>query len=160
MGNRCAHVFAISVAASVAALSLAADEAFAGGSDTLERGRYLVKTTGCNDCHTAGYLPSAGRVEEARWLTGDRLGWQGPWGTTYPPNLRLLIQRLTPEQWLVIARRPARPPMPWFALREMTDTDLLAIYHFIRSLGPAGDAAPAFVPPGQPVKTPVVKVPG
>ncbi len=159
MRNRSAHVFATSIAGSIVAIFLSAG-AFAGGAATLERGRYLVKTTGCNDCHTAGYLPNAGRVDESRWLTGDHLGWQGPWGTTYPPNLRLLVRGLTAEQWLVIARRPARPPMPWFALREMTDTDLLAIYHFIHSLGPAGDAAPAFVPPGQPVKTPVVKVPG
>jgi mono/diheme cytochrome c family protein len=159
MRNRSAHVFAACIATSIAAIVSSAN-VFAGGSATLERGRYLVKTTGCNDCHTAGYLPNAGRVEEARWLTGDHLGWQGSWGTTYPPNLRLLTEGLTPEQWLVIARRPTRPPMPWFALREMTDNDLLAIYHFIRSLGPAGEAAPAFVPPGQPVKTPVVRVPG
>jgi mono/diheme cytochrome c family protein len=160
MRHRSAHVFAISIAALIGTILPFADDALAGGSATLERGRYLVKTTGCNDCHTAGYLPNAGRVEEARWLTGDRLGWQGPWGTTYPPNLRLLAQGLTPEQWLVVARRPARPPMPWFALRDMTDADVLSIYHFIRSLGPAGEAAPAFAPPGQPVRTPVVKVPG
>jgi uncharacterized membrane protein len=24
----------------------------------VERGRYLVKITGCNDCHTAGYAPT------------------------------------------------------------------------------------------------------
>lgn len=126
----------------------------------LERGRYLVKTAGCNDCHTPGYASNAGRVDEALWLTGDRLGWQGPWGTTYPPNLRLLMQGLSAEQWLQVARRPMRPPMPWFALRDMTDQDLLAIYHFARSLGPAGTASPAFLPPGQPARTPVVKVPG
>lgn len=57
----------------------------------LERGRYLIKTTGCNDCHTQGYTESAGRVAESRWLTGSSLGWQGPWGTTYAVNLRLLV---------------------------------------------------------------------
>ncbi|MBX5462695.1 MAG: cytochrome C [Steroidobacteraceae bacterium] len=129
-------------------------------SRQVERGRYLVKTTGCNDCHTPGYLESAGRIDESRWLVGSSLGWQGPWGTTYPPNLRLLTQRLTPEEWLLVARREMRPPMPWFALREMTDADLLAIYHFTRSLGPAGEAAPAFVPAGEAPKTAVVKVPG
>lgn len=25
----------------------------------IERGRYLVKTTGCNDCHTPGYAQRA-----------------------------------------------------------------------------------------------------
>lgn len=128
-------------------------------TSTIERGRYLVKTTGCNDCHTPGYAEKAGHVDESRWLTGDRLGWQGPWGTTYPPNLRLLVQNISAEEWLQIARRPTRPPMPWFALRDMTDEDLLAIYTFARSLGPAGKPAPPFLPPGQEPSTPVVKVP-
>jgi hypothetical protein len=126
----------------------------------IERGRYLVKITGCNDCHTPGYIESAGRVEEARWLVGNSLGWQGTWGTTYPANLRLLTQGLAADQWLLVARRQTRPPMPWFALRAMTDADLLAIYYFTRSLGLAGRAAPAFLPPGKVAQTPVVKIPG
>jgi mono/diheme cytochrome c family protein len=149
LGGACS---AASVAGSVAGRAAA--------GDPVERGRYLVKITGCNDCHTPGYLESAGRLEESRWLVGNSLGWQGPWGTTYPANLRLLMQGLTADQWLEIARRETRPPMPWFALREMTDADLLAIYHFTRSLGPAGTAAPAFIPPDEVAQTPVVKIPG
>lgn len=38
-------------------------------TDLAALGRYLVKTTGCNDCHTPGYAPSAGAVPEAQWLT-------------------------------------------------------------------------------------------
>jgi mono/diheme cytochrome c family protein len=129
------------------------------GDANVERGRYLVKIAGCNDCHTPGYNASAGHIDESRWLLGDRLGWQGPWGTTYPPNLRLAFQELSLEQWLQRARLPMRPPMPWFSLREMTDEDLTAIYYFVRSLGPAGVAAPPYAPPGEPVHTPVVKFP-
>jgi mono/diheme cytochrome c family protein len=129
------------------------------GTAVIERGRYLVKTTGCNDCHTPGYLQAAGRVPESRWLTGDKLGWQGPWGTTYPPNLRLFVQGVSADQFLQLARREMRPPMPWFAVRDMTDADVRAIYWFTRSLGPAGKPAPAFLPPGQTASTPVVKVP-
>jgi mono/diheme cytochrome c family protein len=125
----------------------------------LDRGRYLLKTAGCNDCHTQGYMETAGRVPESRWLTGNSLGWQGPWGTTYAVNLRLFVQNLTPEQWRQIARQPARPPMPWFALRDMTDEDLTAIYQFIRSLGPAGTQAPGYAQPGTEVQTPVVRFP-
>lgn len=125
----------------------------------VERGRYLARTAGCNDCHTPGYAGNNGNVDERNWLVGDSVGWQGPWGTTYPINLRLFVQNLTPEQWLVVARQPARPPMPWFALRDMTDGDLLAIYHYVRALGPAGQPAPAWIPPGQPTATPVVKFP-
>ena len=47
----------------------------------LQRGRYLIQTAGCNDCHTPGYGPNNGQVSEKLWLTGDALGWSGPWGT-------------------------------------------------------------------------------
>lgn len=39
--------------------------------------------------------------------------------------------------------------MPWFTLNEMEEDDLKALYHFVRYLGPAGEPAPAYVPPGQ-----------
>ena len=56
----------------------------------IKRGRYVVMIGGCNDCHTAGYAPSGGKVPEKDWLLGDALGWNGPWGsTTYATNLRL-----------------------------------------------------------------------
>jgi hypothetical protein len=38
----------------------------------------------------------------------------------------------------------------------MTDADLKAVYAFVRSLGPAGVAAPAYVAPGGKVNTPYV----
>jgi len=114
----------------------------------VDRGRYLVVITGCNDCHTTGYLLSEGKTPENLWLTGDSFGWRGPWGTTYSPNLRNLIQTLTEEQWVSLGKNlKARPPMPWFNLNLMKDEDLIAIYQFIRHLGPGGQAAPAYVPP-------------
>ena len=96
---------------------------FAQKSDDaqIKRGRYLVQIGGCNDCHTAGYAPSGGKVPEAQWLLGDALGWHGPWGTTYATNLRLYMQDLTEEQWVKKAKTlNARPPMPWFNVRAMT----------------------------------------
>jgi mono/diheme cytochrome c family protein len=129
-------------------------------SKSIERGRYLVKITGCNDCHTPGYAPSGGKVPEKQWLTGDNLGWRGPWGTTYPINLRLYMQKLSEDEWLKVAKTAEyRPPMPWFALHDMTREDLRAIYRFTRSLGPAGEPAPAYVPPGQEPKQPFVQFP-
>ena len=119
-------------------------------AELIERGRYLVKIAACNDCHTAGYAESAGAVEERLWLTGDSIGWLGPWGTTYPSNLRLSMQQIEEAQWLTLARTAQyRPPMPWFMLRDMSDDDLRAIYRFVRHLGPAGKPAPSFLPPGQ-----------
>jgi mono/diheme cytochrome c family protein len=126
----------------------------------LERGRYVLKIGGCNDCHTPGYLLNAGKIPEAQWLTGDRLGWRGPWGTTYAINLRMYMQDLTEAQWLQKAKTmQTRPPMPWFTVREMTTGDLRAIYAFIRHLGPAGEAAPAYVPPDRDPPPPFVLFP-
>jgi hypothetical protein len=96
-------------------------------------------------------------VPQAQWLTGSTVGFQGPWGTTYPANLRLYVQSLDETQWLERVRQPMRPPMPWFSLRDMSDTDLLAIYRFIRSLGPAGEPAPAAAAPGVEVATPYIE---
>ena len=122
----------------------------------VERGRYLVKIGGCNDCHTAHYPQKAGKIPEAEWLTGSDEGFHGPWGTTYPANLRLIVNGMGEADWVTHARKPTRPPMPWFNLRDMTDQDLRAIYRFVRSLGPVGKPAPAYVPPGQKPSTPYI----
>ena len=120
----------------------------------LERGRYLLVAAGCNDCHTPGYAEAAGRIPQAQWLTGSAVGFQGPWGTSFPVNLRLYAQGMNEAQWLARVRQPMRPPMPWFNLRDMSDADLVAMYRFIRTLGPAGAPAPAAAAPGAPVTTP------
>lgn len=123
----------------------------------LERGHYLVKIGGCNDCHTPGYPQSGGKIPEADWLTGSAVAFQGPWGATYPINLRLQIQSMTETKWLAQARKQARPPMPWFGLAAMSNKDLKAVYRYIHSLGAKGQPAPDYVPPGQVVNTPYIE---
>jgi mono/diheme cytochrome c family protein len=125
------------------------------------RGRYIIETAGCNDCHTPGYAPSNGEVPEEFWLTGDRLGWRGPWGTTYATNLRLSLNAMSEAQWLHYARAmQPRPPMPWFNVHAMNDEDLRAIYQYVKALGPAGEPAPAYVPPDREPEPPYVQFPG
>lgn len=135
-------VFGISVAPAIAA------------DPGVERGRYLVSISGCNDCHTPMFMENDGATPEAQWLTGTSVGFNGPWGTTYPSNLRRLAQTMTEAQWLARARSPMRPPMPTPSLRAMTDEDLRAVYRYIRSLGAAGEPAPTYVPPGAKIATP------
>jgi mono/diheme cytochrome c family protein len=126
----------------------------------VKRGRYVIQIAGCNDCHTADYAPSGGKVPEAQWLAGDALGWRGPWGTTYPTNLRLYFQDLTEDQWVKKGKTlSARPPMPWFNVRDMSTSDLRAIYRYIRHLGPTGKPAPAYVPPDKTPPQPYVQFP-
>jgi len=120
----------------------------------LARGKYLVTIGGCNDCHTPGYMEKGPAVPENQWLTGVPVGFQGPWGTTYPANLRLVVKDMTEAQWVQHARQERMPPMPWFNLARMTDADLKAVYAYIRSLGAPGERAPAYVAPGGKVNTP------
>ena len=113
-------------------------------------GEYIVRIAGCNDCHTAGYAERGGEIPTAAWLTGSPLGYHGPWGTTYATNLRLTVAGLDEAQWLAYtANLHTRPIMPDFMLRQMREHDRRAIHRFVRSLGPAGTAAPAALPPGQ-----------
>lgn len=126
----------------------------------VERGRYVVSISGCNDCHTSGFAQSEGKIPESKWLSGDTLGWSGPWGTTYASNLRRLLASLSEDQWLHFARNlQSRPPMPWFNLRLMSDEDLRSIHHFVRYLGPTDDSVPDYVPPGGEPATPYVAFP-
>lgn len=127
---------------------------------SVKRGRYLVHIAGCNDCHTPAYGMRDGKVPESEWLTGDALGWRGPWGTTYAPNLRLTMSEMTEEQWVRKAKSLAtRPPMPWFNVRAMSTADLRAIYRYVRYLGPAGKPAPAYVPPDRVPPKPYAQFP-
>jgi len=150
------------IAASLVALLIAAP-AFAqqtAEQQQITRGRYLIKIGGCNDCHTAGYGPTGGKVPEAEWLQGDILGFSGPWGTTYPTNLRLYFKDMTEAEWLKKGRTlSTRPPMPWFNVQAMSTGDLRAMYRYVKSLGPAGKPAPAYLPPGTSAPEPAVKFP-
>lgn len=148
-------------AAALATLPAAAGPARPTDAQAIERGRYVAKIAGCNDCHTPGYAVSGGKVAEKDWLTGDALGWRGDWGTTYPANLRLYMQQYTEAQWVQTAKSlKSRPPMPWFALHDMSEQDLRAFYRYVRHLGPAGQPAPAYVAPGQVPQGPYVQFPG
>lgn len=129
-------------------------------ASSLARGKYLVVIGGCNDCHTAGYAMTGGKTPEKDWLTGDKLGWRGPWGTTYAVNLRQTMQTLSEAQWIAKAKSlETRPPMPWFNLRTMSAQDLRAIYRYVRHLGPAGEAAPAYIPPDKEPPPPFIAFP-
>jgi mono/diheme cytochrome c family protein len=149
-----ANIIGTALFLGVAAQASAADAQ--QSSAAIERGRYLVTIGGCNDCHTAGYPEQGGTTPESQWLTGAPVGFQGPWGTTYAANLRLVAGRMTAAEWVAHARKERLPPMPWFNLKAMSDADLKDMHAFIRSLGQPGVAAPAYVAPGGKVTTPYI----
>jgi hypothetical protein len=41
----------------------------------------------------------------------------------------------------------------------MSESDLRSLYRYVKTLQPLGDPAPAYLPPGQEAKGPVVKFP-
>ena len=75
-------------------MAAAASTAASAAEVSVARGAQVAITAGCHDCHTAGYVESGGKVDPALSLKGTPLGWQGPWGTTYAANLRLILAAL------------------------------------------------------------------
>jgi len=65
---------------------------------------------------------------------------------------------LSADDWVKLARTlQARPPMPWYGLNVMTEKDLRAIHALVRHLGPAGTAAPPYLPPDREPKPPYAR---
>jgi len=105
---------AILFVAATATLAATAAYSFAPKPDavsSIERGRYLVATSGCNDCHTPWHLGKNGPepdmtrllsghpgnamigpvpVVNAAWPTSaspTNTAWAGPWGVSFTANL-------------------------------------------------------------------------
>jgi hypothetical protein len=49
-----------------------------------------------------------------------------------------------------------QPPMPWYNVRAMEETDMRSLYRYIRSLGDPGASAPGRVGPDAEPRTPYV----
>ena len=128
---------------------------FVSAMSEIEAGRYLITVGGCNDCHTDGYLQTEGNIPEESWLTGSKIGWRGPWGTTYASNLRIRVHELTEDEWVsTLHTRTALPPMPWMNVNKLSERDARAMYKYIKSLGSSGEVMPAPLPPDQEPETP------
>ncbi len=125
------------------------------GEVSVERGKQVSIVGGCNDCHTAGYNESGGQIDPATALKGTAIGWQGPWGTTYPANIRLVVAGKTEDEFVAYAKTfKARPPMPYYNVHAMDESDIRSLYQYVKSLGAPGDPMPNALPPGVDPKTP------
>ncbi len=133
----------------------------AADATQVERGRYMVLTGHCNNCHTAGYAQKEGNVPEKDWLLGSGAqGWRGPWGTTYASNLRVNAHAMSEDAWVGYMKTlKSRPPMPWWSVRATSEQDLRAMYQYIRQLGPAGEPAQPYLPPDREPKPPFILYP-
>lgn len=61
----------------------------------VQAGEYLTLVGGCNDCHTQNWTEGKGRVPPADRMAGMKVGFRGPWGTTYGKDLRTIVQRMS-----------------------------------------------------------------
>lgn len=148
------HVTSLAAALAVAVPMMAA----ASASDiSVARGRQVSIVGGCNDCHTAGYDESGGKIDPAKALAGIPVGWKGPWGTTYAVNIRLYVKDMSEDDFVKFARTfKAKPPMPYYNVNAMDEADLRALYRYIKSLGDPGRPMPKALPPGVEPQTPYV----
>ena len=183
------HVAALLAAGALVALAgrdlaVATHRQRNAGQERIERGRYLVATHGCNDCHTPMRMGPGGRPEHdmSRMLSGHpedvvmppaptpqgpwvmsggatNTAFAGPWGVSYSANLTpdqntglgiwsedMFVRAIRTGKHFGVSR-PIAPPMPWGAFRHMTDEDLAAIYHYLRSIPPVTNHVPDYQAP-------------
>ena len=104
-------IIAASVVAALAIVALTPSVTFAAEADKVARGKYVVTTSGCNDCHTPWVMgPKGPEPDMTRMLSGHpqdlkmpappaaqgawawsggatNTAFAGPWGVSYTANL-------------------------------------------------------------------------
>jgi mono/diheme cytochrome c family protein len=129
-------------------------------SDTVAYGRYIATISACNDCHTP---QDKGQPLEGMYLAGG-FEFRMPGGivrssniTPHPTNgigawtAEQFVQRFKhyekPEN-RALAVAPGQPNtvMPWTQYAGMTETDLRAIYAYLRTVQPNPHAVEKFTP--------------
>ncbi|MET3925267.1 c-type cytochrome [Devosia sp. 2618] len=124
---------------------------------SVEKGARIAKIGGCHDCHTPGYSEANGVLDPAVALIGSPVGYQGPWGTTYAVNLRIEAAKYSETQFIDYLKHfETMPPMPWFNVHELDESEIRSLHQYILSLGAPGDPAPTYVPPGVKPTTPYI----
>ena len=135
--------------------SVAMAQAAEPAAPSVDYGKWVSIVGGCNDCHTADYSEKAGVINPDTALKGNPVGYQGPWGTTYAMNLRILADGMTEDDWVKFLQTfTARPPMPFYNVRALDEVQMRSLHMYIASLGAPGAPAPDYVPPGGTPKFP------
>ncbi|HEV2898272.1 MAG TPA: hypothetical protein VGX71_10660 [Pseudaminobacter sp.] len=139
------------------AILTASGAAFAAEEVSVERGRLVSIIGSCHDCHTDGYREAEGALDPTKALRGKAIGWRGPWGTTYANNLRWSVQDLSEDGYVTyIKTLRTLPPMPWYNVRVMPESDIRSFYRYVKSLGDPGAFLPRTAGPGEEPRTPFV----
>ena len=117
------------------------------------RGREIVTTAGCGDCHNRGTTDP----NDPKWLAGFSGGTSGKFSIA---GNNIFARNLTPDQatglgsWtdqqIFNALRQGKdkdgnylaPPMPWPEYQNMTDDDIRAVVAYLRSIKAVSNAVP------------------
>jgi mono/diheme cytochrome c family protein len=163
------YVSAAAAVAAVLSISTPATAQQPGSNAAVERGRYLVRITGCHDCHSpkvqgmtpnldlslsgrpaTTQLPSETKTEVH--ASPDLTAWTGPWGYSVASNLTPdpatgIGTRYNEASFIATMRTgkkpngtPIMPPMPSEVYQNMTDDDLKAIFAYLRTVKPIRNA--------------------
>ena len=106
-------------------------------------------------------MPPAPVLPEGPWMAtfaATNTAWSGPWGVSFTANLTPHATGLadwTEDEFIAALRsgrhrgrgRPILPPMPYFAIRNLTDEDLGSVFAYLRSLPPIDNQVPEPRPP-------------
>lgn len=185
--RRLAVSAALILAATVSATPARAQAADDPGmtAEKAARGKYLVSTSGCMDCHTpmkmgkdgrpefdlsrmlSGHpetlkMPPAPALPEGPWLvvsSATNTAFSGPWGVSFTANLTpdrdTGLGEWTVRDFVATIRtgrhmgrgREILPPMPIPVYSNFTDSDLEAIFAYLRTLPPIRNRVPEPRPP-------------
>ncbi|WP_353721175.1 hypothetical protein [Dyadobacter sp. 676] len=101
-------------------------------------------------------------LKTGEWVVfnGQSTAFAGPWGVSFAANLtpdETGIGTWTFEQFDTAMRkgkfkglensRPLLPPMPWFNYLNMADSDMRAIFAYLKSIKPVSNVVPSHIPP-------------
>lgn len=112
--------------------------------------------------HPQGQVLQAPAASGGPWAwggAGTNTAFWGPWGVSYAANLTpdasTGLGAWTAEQFVQALRtgkhagtgRPIAPPMPWQSFGQLTDSDLQAMFAYLKSQPPVRNAVPSYQPP-------------
>ena len=161
---------AVALATAVAAVAtpVMSSRAVPVGEAPVDRGRYLVTLSGCNDCHMPGYF--FGKPDMARFLGGSEVGFEIPGlGVFHGPNLtpdpETGLGAWSADEILAAITKGQRPDgrelapiMPWHAFATLTPEDARAVVAFLESLSPVKRQVPGPFGPSEKPTSFVMKI--
>ena len=126
-------------------------------ADTLKYGAYLVTAAACMDCHTrnlkgkavAGMEFGGGRdfrignntVRSAN-ITPDKVTGIGNWSReAFVQRFKVMSE---PEKARKVSSTDAQTIMPWYDYSGMTETDLKAMYSYLKTIKPINNKVVTF----------------